>query len=167
MTRARVRRRPGLSVALVAALGLGPCLGALGCSEKRTMTTAATPRGGLRVPLPDGWVATPVGDRLEAGPAGRPALVLELSDAPLPTLDALLAMVVSERVSVREKESSDSFVAVSYAFGVDGGVAQPAFLAVKVLGARRLLCSSAAGAKPDEVARGLATCREVTREGAK
>lgn len=149
-------------VGLVAGLALM----ALGCPDKPA-PAAANGRAGLRVPLPDGWVAVPVGERLEAGPPGHPALVLETKDLPFPTADGLAAMVQAEKVRVSEKESTSAFVSVRYVFGADGGVGSSAFLAAKQLGGRALFCSSAPGAKADDVATALATCRDVTREGTK
>lgn len=138
---------------------------ALGCPEKAAPVAGG--RAGLRVPLPDGWVAVPVGERLEAGPPGRPALVLETRELPFPTADGLAALVQAEKVKVLEKESTDSFVSVRYAFGGDGGPGSPAFLAAKQLGGKAVFCSSAPGAKAEDVATALATCRDVTREAPK
>jgi hypothetical protein len=144
----------------------GLALLASGCPDKPA-PAAANGRAGLRVPLPEGWVAVPVGERLEAGPPGRPALVLETKDLPFPTADGLAALVQAERVKVSEKESTPTFVSVRYALGTDGGAATAGFLAAKQLGGKALFCSSAPGAKPDDVATALATCRDVTREGTK
>ncbi len=138
---------------------------ALGCPEK--VAPVASGRAGLRVPLPDGWVAAPVGDRLEAGPPGRPALLLETKDLSIPTAEALAGLVQAEKVRITEKESTGSFVLVRYVFGADGGVGSPAFLAAKQLGGKAVFCSSAPGAKAEDVAIALATCRDVTREAAK
>lgn len=148
----RASRRDALAVAL--ALGAALCA----CPADKPVT-----RGGLRVPLPDGWLATPHGALLEAGPAGRPAVTLESRDAPLPALDALLAALAAEGTQVLEKESTETFVGARYLAGGDGG-APEAFVAVKRVGARTVWCASTSSATPEQARAGFGVCRGLSRE---
>lgn len=123
-------------------------------------------RSGLRVPLPEGWSAVPVGERLEAGLPGHPAVVLESREDALPSVDALAAAAQREGARSVEKESKSGFVAVRYLLAHDGGAPAPGFLAVKASGERRVWCSSAPGARADDLVLALGVCRDVSWEAA-
>lgn len=134
--------------------------GALGCPA-----TPATPTAGkgLRVPLSDGWVATPVGDRLEAGPPGRVALLLESKTVPLPTADALAAAATADGAQRLIKESQSNFIMVRYSLASDAG-ALAAFLAVRQVGARTVWCASTAAARAADVEEAISVCRSLSTE---
>ncbi len=145
------RRRLAFVVAVMAAL-------LCACPADKPVT-----RGGLRVPLPDGWLATPHGALLEAGPAGRPAVTLESRDAPLPALGALLGALAAEGTQVLEKESSETFVGARYLAGADGASPE-AFVGVKRVGARTVWCASTSAATPEQVQAGFGVCRGLSVE---
>lgn len=124
-------------------------------------------RFGLRVPLPDGWVATPRGAALEAGPGGKAAVTFESRTSALPPVEELLAALATEGVQVQEKAADESFVGARYQLGLDGGVdaGQPeGFVAVKKVGERTVWCASAAQASAEQVRAGFAVCRSVGLE---
>lgn len=126
-------------------------------------------RLGLRVPLPDGWVATPRGAALEAGPGGRPVVTLESRTSALPAVEELLAALATEGVQVEERSAEASFVGARYQLGLDGGVdaGQPeGFVAVKKVGGRTVWCASAAQATAEQVRAGFELCRSVGIEPA-
>jgi len=145
-----------------AALWVAAALLCCGCPTEKPAA-----RLGLRVPLPDGWVATPRGAALEAGPAGRAVVTLESRTSALPPLEQLLAALETEGVQVQEKASEDSYVGARYQLGLDGGVdaGQPeGFVAVKKVGERTVWCASAAQATAEQVRAGFALCRAVGLE---
>jgi hypothetical protein len=118
---------------------------------------------GLRVPLPDGWEASPQGAALEAGPPGRAVVVLESRTSPLPSVDELLAALATEGVVIQAKESTPEFIGARYALTGDGGQVE-GFLAVKQVGQRTVWCSSTAQAGLEQVREGFALCRAVGLE---
>lgn len=85
------------------------CAAALSCTEGQGGAAKpkppAPPRAGLKVRLPDGWVATPDGARLKIGPASGAVALLESSPHPAESLEALAAVVEAEGAEVLEKES--------------------------------------------------------------
>lgn len=137
-----------------------------GCPDEKKQPPRAG-RAGLRVPLPDGWAAVPVGDRLEAGPLGHPAVLLESREAALPSVEALVDAVARDGVRMTSQESNGLFVAVSYLLSVDAGAGLAAFVAVKRSGAKVVWCSSAPAGRPEDLAAALALCRDVSWEDLK
>src|SRR3954464_8708586 len=80
------------------------------CSESKG------PARALRVPLPEGWVATSgSGGVLRVGPKGRAVLSLERRSAVLPTLESLRAAVEAEGASVTKSAETADSTAVRYA----------------------------------------------------
>lgn len=139
------------AVALLAALGLAACT----CTEK---DSSADPRGGLRVPLPDGWKAVAVEGGLHVGPTGRVVLQLESTTREQPTLDALVRTLEREKVVIIHKESSNSFVGVRYSFGEHA----EGFVGVRQVGARTVWCATTREATAEAVRASLPVCRDVS-----
>lgn len=125
-----------------------------GCAQK-----PAAPVG-LRVPLTEGWVATPQGGGLAVGPKGRVVASLELRGGDVPRAAELSRAVTSEGATQVLLDEGEGYAAVRYtlAQGRDG------FLAVKRVGGRTVWCSSTANAKNDEVDDALALCRGLATE---
>jgi hypothetical protein len=124
-----------------------------------TETKSSPPRG-LRVPLPDGWVANAdTGGVLKVGPKGRVVLTLERRSAPLPTLEVLKAAVETEgAVVIRAGNAADS-TTVRYAKSA------PAFLTVRTLeNGALLLCASTPAATQEELELAEALCADVRLE---
>ncbi len=124
------------------------------CSE-----TKSSPRG-LRVPLPEGWVANAgAPGALAVGPNGRVVLTLERRSAQLPSLEALKAAVESEGGVVVRASSSAEGASVRYA------KAEPAMISMRVLeGGVLLLCASTPDAAPEELDAAEALCEAVRLE---
>ncbi len=125
-----------------------------GCAQK-----PAAPVG-LRVPLTEGWVATPQGGGLAVGPKGRVVASLELRGGDVPRAAELSRAVTSEGATQVLLDDGEGYAAVRYTLapGRDG------FLAVKRVGGRTVWCSSTANAKNDEVDDALALCRGLATE---
>lgn len=120
---------------------------------------AAEARGALRVPLPEGWRATPVTGGLQVGPAGHGVLLLETLTMPLPTLQQLLGLLEREKVQVVSKESTDSFVAVRYRLSAEAP--DEGLVGARRVPGRVVFCSSLRGARPDEVEVAMKVCAGV------
>ncbi len=128
------------------------------CSEPKP-----APRG-LRIPLPDGWVASPgASGALRVGPKGRAVLTLEKRTAAVPSLDALKAAVETEGASVTHAEATPQRTQVRYAKpGTPEAVLAVRLLEPGVL----LLCASTSDAEAEELEAGLALCSGVRLEAA-
>ncbi len=135
-----------------------------GCPDKPAVTPEPAPAG-LRVKLPDGWRASPLGADLVAGPQGRAVVKLEKSTRPLPSPDALAAAVEANGGSGLQKESSDSFSGVVYLIEAGDAGAKAAFLGARQTGPRTVWCSTTAAAEADEVAAAVNVCRNLSWEG--
>lgn len=130
-------------------------LAVCGCPQK-----PASPSG-LRVPLLEGWVATPQGSGLAVGPRGRVVASLELRGGAVPAVAELSRAAAAEGATDVLLDEGEGYAAVRYTLapGHDG------FLAVKRVGARTVWCASVANAREDDVDNALAVCRTLTPEG--
>lgn len=126
----------------------------LGCSER-----PAAPVG-LRVPLADGWRATPTGGGLSVGPRGRVVATLEVRGGEVPRASELSRAATSEGATNVLVDEGEGYAAVRYSLAErrDG------FLAVKRVGTRTVWCASTASASMSEVDDGLALCRALSSE---
>ncbi|MBL8922619.1 MAG: hypothetical protein JNJ54_27465 [Myxococcaceae bacterium] len=126
----------------------------LSCSEK-----PAAPVG-LRVPLPDGWAATPTGGGLSVGPRGRVVTTLELRGGAVPRAAELGQAATAEGASNVLMDEGEGFAVARYTLADrrDG------FLAVKRVGSRTVWCASTANASVNEVDDGVALCRGLSSE---
>jgi len=125
------------------------------CAESKS------PPRGLRVPLPDGWVANPGAPGvLQVGPKGRAVLTLERRSAKLPTVETLQAAVEAEgAVVVRGGGAVDS-TTVRYSRASALGL-----LTVRTLeNGALLLCASTPEAKQDELDSADTLCAAVRLE---
>ncbi len=125
------------------------------CAETRS-----SPPRGLRVPLPDGWVANAsAGGVLRVGPKGRVVLTLERRSASLPSLETLKAAVEAEGgVVVRAGNAVDS-TTVRYTKPA------PGLLTVRTLeNGGLLLCASTPDATQEELDDAEALCGKVRLE---
>ncbi len=122
---------------------------------------ASDAKGGLRVPLPDGWKASSSPGGLQVGPAGRVVLQLESLASPLPALEQLTGPLEHEKVIIISKESNDSFVGVKYRFAesLDEG-----FLGAQRTPGRTVWCATTKGAKADEVDAASKVCRGLSED---
>jgi len=131
---------------------LAACV-ASACAEPKPV-----PRG-LRVPLPDGWVATASGGgELAAGPKGRVVMTLERRPGPLPTLEVLTSAVEAEGGDVVRGSGATDAISVRYQKGALG------FLAVRTLEGGLLLCASTPMLEPAELEAAEALCGSVRLE---
>ncbi len=137
---------------------------ALSCTADSAKSGAAELRSGLRVPVPDGWKATPNAGGLQVGPAGRAILQLESTDRTLPQLENLVAALEGERVEILKKESISTFVGVTYSLQHETSKLM-AFLGVRQTGPRTIWCSTSGNALPEEVDAALTICRSLSWEG--
>lgn len=128
------------------------------CSDSKV-----SPRG-LRVPLPDGWVATPGAPGvLQVGPKGRVVVTLERRTAALPTLNALRAAVEVEGAAVTGAAGTPFKSVVRYGKSEAGS----GLLAVHILETGVvLLCASTPAAEPAELDSVQALCAGVRLEAA-
>lgn len=126
------------------------------CAEKPAAPT------GLRVPLPDGWVATPKGAGLAVGPKGRVVATLEPRAGDVPKSLELSRAVTAEGAFDVTREDGDGYSAVRYALGSG----REGFLAVKRTPAKTVWCASTAEARPADIDDGLALCRSIGAEQA-
>ena len=133
----------------------GPALALWACPAD----TSSDARGGLRVPLPDGWRASSSTGVLQVGPTGRVVLQLESLNMPLPAIEQLAGPLERERVAIILKESTDSFVGVKYRF-IDS--TNEGFLGVQRTKGRIVWCATTKGAKADEVEAAMKVCRGVS-----
>lgn len=120
------------------------------------------PRG-LRVPLPEGWVATASSaGALRVGPKGRVVLSLERRAGPLPSLSVLDAAIVAEGGAVVEGSSGPEGISIHYRKGERTGL-----LMVRPLEPGTLvLCASEPDASAAELAIVQTLCLEVRLEAA-
>jgi hypothetical protein len=149
-------KRTALAAALAAAATAAP-----GCSSwgNADAGAAGADKVGLKVPLPDGWSATPAGEgALNLGPAGRPVLTVEhRPGGAVPTASAMAAAVAGEGAKVLGELAVGGGWLLRY---------QVAGLPQALLGARRLqsgvlLCASAPGATLDEVTQAASLCTDI------
>jgi hypothetical protein len=129
-------------------------LAGAGCAEKAPPTKGATE---LRVPLPEGWVATGSNDTLLAGPRGRPVVSLESKAQPLPTAAQLLTALEAQKVVAQGPAEKPQFVGVRYT--LDGG--SDAFIGVKTVGTRTVWCATLAAATEAEVGASEQLCSTI------
>lgn len=121
-----------------------------GCEDKGTSASA------LRVPLPEGWVATGSNQRLLAGPRGSPVISLESKLEVLPLTTQLVEAVEAQNARVIQPLEGQGFVGVRYLLET-----QEAFVSVKKVGARTVWCASLHGANEVEVVASIAMCRDI------
>lgn len=131
-----------------------PLVAVLACSER------PTPPSGLRVPLAEGWVATPTTGGLSVGPKGRVVATLELRSAEVPRAMELSRVATAEGATGLLQDEGEGYSAVRYSLGGD----RDGFLAVKKVGTRTVWCASTARASSADVDDGLALCRSLTTE---
>lgn len=131
-----------------------PLVAVLACSERPT-----TPSG-LRVPLAEGWVATPTAGGLSVGPKGRVVATLELRNAEVPRAMELSRVAAAEGATGMLQDEGEGYSAVRYSLGGD----RDGFLAVKKVGTRTVWCASTARASSADVDDGLALCRSLSTE---
>jgi hypothetical protein len=124
-----------------------------GCADRNPATQPATE---LRVPLPDGWVATGSAERLVAGPKGREVVSFESKLDGLPQIADFERAAQSQNATSVQPFEGRGFVGARY--GLDG---QQAFVAVKAAGARTVWCASLRGATEAEVALAAAVCESI------
>lgn len=131
------------------------CALACACPEK-----AATAPTGLRVPLPEGWVATPRGTGLEVGPKGRVVATLELRGQEVPKSLELSRTVSAEGATEVTQDDGEGYAAVRYSLGSG----REGFLAVKKTPSKTVWCASTAKATSDDIDDALALCRSIGAE---
>lgn len=126
----------------------------LSCAEKPSAPV------GLRVPLAEGWTATPTGGGLSVGPRGRVVTTLELRGGDVPRATELSVAATAEGATNILLDEGEGYAAVRYSLSDrrDG------FLAVKRVGSRTVWCASTASASMNEVDDGLALCRALSSE---
>lgn len=148
-------KRPGAALAL-AALALAAC----------PKKEEGAPRGGLRVPLPPGWVAEEgKSGSLRAGPKGRTVLLLQhQGEAPLPAPEALEDAVRDEGGEVLEVKREAAVALVRYRVGSGAARAQ-AFLGARRLDGRLFLCASAPEVSDAELRVAEGVCRDLSWGG--
>lgn len=135
----------------------------LGCDSP---TAKPTPeKSSLRVPLPDGWKASPLSGGLQVGPAGRVVLQLESTTRPFPEAAEFVAAVEQQGVEVEEKELVETFLGVRYSVTLEGGGRRAAFLGVRQTGPRTIWCSTTASVRPEEIEAATTVCRSLSWEG--
>ena len=125
-------------------------------------TEARSPPRGLRVPLPEGWVAIPAGSgMLQVGPKGRVVLTLERRPGALLSLNALRGAVESEGASITQANGSASSTSVRYS----KPGAPEAMLTVRALEPGvLLLCASTGQTEPSELDAAQTVCGGVRLE---
>jgi hypothetical protein len=146
-------------LALTRALWVACAAGALlGCPKKDD----APGRGGLRVPLPPGWVAEEgKSGSLRCGPRGRAVLLLEhQGEAPLPGPESLEDAVKAEGGEVLEVKRDQAVALVRYRVGEGAELAQ-AFLGARRLDGRLFLCASAPEVSEAELRVAEGVCRDL------
>ena len=122
----------------------------LGCPDR-------APKGAeLRVPLPDGWVATGSTERLVANPRGRGVVTFESKSEVLPALRGLVTTLEAQGSTDLEPTEEGEFRGVRYTVE-----REPAFVAVKTVGARTIWCASMLGASTAEVSASFETCHAI------
>jgi hypothetical protein len=112
---------------------------------------------GLRVPLPEGWVATAAGTGLTVGPRGRVVVTLERRSGEVPLASELRDAVKDEGATEVLLDEGEGYAAVRYRLGPT----RDGFLAARRVGPRTVFCASTARASPTDVDDGLALCRQV------
>ena len=125
----------------------------VGCQAKAPPPKAVTE---LRVPLPEGWVASGSNDRLLAGPRGRSLVSFESKPMALPGIDALVSAVEAQKATSIERIEGPRFVAARYTLE-----AHDAFVGVKSVGARTVWCASLPAATDAELSTSLGVCRDI------
>lgn len=131
-------------------------LALLGCSEAKT-----PPPRGLRVPLPEGWVATAGGAGvLLVGPKGRAVLTLERRAVALPSLEVLTGAIEAEGGSVVRASGAADSTLVRYSRPPKSGL-----LVVRTLeGGAQLFCASTPSAESSELDAAESLCAGVRLE---
>ena len=147
---------------------------ALGCQQRGPGArgdAGSGSMGGVRVPLPEGWVASADGpEALVLGPPGRAVMRIERrSGGRLPRL-ADLRSAFSEQVedaraiTLEEREADDGVVwrARLEPAGSRGTRGPTVLLAARRLGADVLLCASIPGASDAEVEAAASACEGLS-----
>lgn len=136
----------------------------LGCeSSKSTFDASGELRHGLRIQLPDGWKANPVGGELEIGPHGKVVLQLENTTKPLPDEAAFASAIEAEGCKVLDKYSSNTYISYKYSFIHQGNISE-GFLGVHRLGERTIWCATTRGSTSEETALAMRLCRSLSWE---
>ena len=131
-------------------------LGVSACSQNKPASR------GLRVPLPEGWTATPnAAGVLQAGPKGRAVLTLERKTAPLPALETLEAAVEAEGAAVTHAEASAAAVVVRFS---RAGNPEALLMARPLTEGVVLLCATTLAAEAPELELGQTLCAGVRLE---
>ncbi len=125
---------------------------------------------GVKVPLPEGWVATAANEgALLLGPPGHPVLRIDARPgAPLPSpedLEGELRRALPDaRVTEVDHETGNDVALVVLSLarpGQEAGAPLVVLLGAKRLGAELYLCASTPDASPDEVKLAAGACREI------
>jgi hypothetical protein len=135
----------------------------------------ATPRAGVKVPLPEGWSAQLAADgSFQAGPRGRPVLRVDIR--PGQAAAFLDTEALADEVPARfkgfavsldaEDERSKDFSLVRVTLALllpDGGHGRdvPALFAAKRMGPDLFLCATLPGASAEEVRLASDACRRI------
>jgi hypothetical protein len=127
----------------------------VGCSNKVSPPPAKSGTE-LRVPLPEGWVATGSNDRLLAGPKGRMLVSFESKTTAAPTIEALLAALEGQKATSVQTVEGSELVAARYA--LEG---REAFVGIKTIGDRTVWCASLPGASEAEVLSSVWVCKDI------
>jgi len=126
------------------------------CSEAKV-----PPARGLRVPLPDGWTASPgASGVLKVGPGGRGVATLERSAAPLPSMEALKTAVEAEGAVVASVVGAADSRVLRYSREGRGGLLVVRTLEPGVL----LLCATTPEVAPEELEATQALCGKARLE---
>ncbi len=139
----------------------------------------ASPRSGVKVPLPDGWSAQVApDDSFQAGPPGRPVLRVDLrrgQGAQKPSADDLADRVREEfkgyEVSLDQEEETEAYSLLRVTMAprlADGGIGvqAPGFFGARRLGEDLFLCASLPGASPEDVLQATEACRNIEVQAA-
>lgn len=148
-----------MRVAALAAVALV----ALGCPQTRSVADGSVPPGkvGLKVPLPDGWVAHPgAGGVLQVGPGGHVVMTVEHRPEEhrgLPDAGAVPSALREEGVMVLGELPLPDGWLLRYQWPGH----EQALLGARQLPTGLLLCASSPGATLDEVKQAAALCTEI------
>lgn len=139
----------------------------LGCdSSKSTFDASGDFRQGLRIQLPDGWKANPIGGDLQIGPPGKVVLQLENTTKPLPDETVFSSAIEAEGCKLLDKFSNNTYISYRYSFSHQGNSFE-AFLGVHRLGERTIWCATTRGTTAEETTLAMKLCRNLSWEDAR